>query len=198
MVNGEHRGHFTFSNVYREGLESVAACLRREGLSMHILSGDNDQERSNLESRFGKDVPMLFRQTPQGKLEHIRALQEKGHRVLMVGDGLNDAGALRQSEVGIAVSDNTNLFSPACDAILDGSRVGKLGAMLRFARQGKTITALGFILSILYNCVGMWYATQALLSPMIAAILMPASSISIVLLSTLASNLLARADGLDS
>jgi Cu+-exporting ATPase len=115
----------------------------------------------------------------------------------MLGDGLNDAGALRQSEVGVAVSDNTNLFSPACDAILDGTRVGKMAALLRFARQGKAIVTGSFILSILYNCVGLFFATQGLLSPMIAAILMPASSISIVLFVTLLSNALAKRDGLE-
>jgi Cu+-exporting ATPase len=197
MMNGMLRGYFSVSNDYREGLDRMADELSKDGYAMHILSGDNDQERQNLELHFGKDVPMHFRQSPQDKLDYIRSLQDTKHRVLMLGDGLNDAGALRQSQVGIAVSDNTNLFSPACDAILDGSRVGMTGALIRFARRGKVIVTGSFILSILYNCVGLFFATQGLLSPMIAAILMPASSISIVLFVTLASNGVAKAGGLE-
>jgi Cu+-exporting ATPase len=197
MMDGRVRGFFSVGNDYREGLDRMAGSLKSDAYQIHILSGDNDQERPNLETRFGPEVPILFRQSPQDKLDYIQELQDGGHRVLMLGDGLNDAGALRQSQVGIAVSDNTNLFSPACDAILDGSRVGALGALLRFARRGKAIVTGSFILSILYNCVGLFFATQGLLSPMIAAILMPASSISIVLFVTLASNAVAKGSGLD-
>lgn len=110
----------------------------------------------------------------------------------MLGDGLNDAGALMQSNVGIAVSDNTAQFTPACDAILDGNCVNKLDQFLQFAKAGKKIVTASFILSILYNCVGLSFAVSAHLSPMVAAILMPASSISIVLLVTLLSNIIAR------
>ena len=114
----------------------------------------------------------------------------------MLGDGLNDAGALMQSNVGIAVSDNTSQFSPACDAILDGSNVKVLDKFLSFARSGKNIVTISFILSILYNIVGLSFAVQGILSPMIAAILMPASSISIVLLVTALSSAIARLKGL--
>ena len=116
----------------------------------------------------------------------------------MLGDGLNDAGALQQSDAGIAVSDDTNLFSPACDAILHGSKIGQFGRLLRFARSGKPIVTLSFILSILYNFIGLGFATQGLLSPLVAAILMPASSISIVIFVTLASTFSARMKGLDA
>jgi Cu+-exporting ATPase len=161
-----------------------------------LLSGDHDQERRNLQGIFGPESPMQFQQTPQQKLDYIEALQKQGKKVLMMGDGLNDAGALRQSQVGIAVSDNTNLFTPASDAILDGRETQHFGRMLRFARSGKTIVTFSFILSILYNCVGLGFATQGLLSPLVAAILMPASSISIVVFVTLASNWAARRKGL--
>ena len=114
----------------------------------------------------------------------------------MIGDGLNDAGALMQSNVGVAVSDNTSQFSPACDAILDGSHVHLLDKFLAFARSGKKIVTASFILSILYNIVGLSFAVQGILSPMVAAILMPASSISIVLLVTALSSVSARLKGL--
>jgi Cu+-exporting ATPase len=197
-IDGQLKGNFTVSNAYRNGVREMVAMLRQDGYHLYLLSGDNDLERKNLESIFGTGIPMMFGQSPQDKLEYVKTLQEKGHRVLMMGDGLNDAGALRQSQVGIAVSDNTNLFTPASDAILDGAHTNRFASLLRFARSGKTIVTLSFILSILYNVVGLGFATQAMLSPLVAAILMPASSISIVIFVSLASNWSARRKGLEA
>ena len=170
--------------------------LRNDEYEVLVLSGDNDLEKNNLRGIFGNGSSFYFRKNPQEKLDYIRELQSDGKKVLMLGDGLNDAGALRQSDVGIAVSDADNVFSPASDAILDGEEVKKLGGMLRFARTGKKIVAASFVLSILYNIVGLSFATRGLLSPMIAAILMPASSISIVLFVSLFSRISARLNGL--
>jgi Cu+-exporting ATPase len=111
---------------------------------------------------------------------------------MMVGDGLNDAGALRKSDVGIAVTDQSHLFTPASDAILEGGMMHQLHTILDYAKKGKTIIIIIFALSIIYNFIGMYFATSAILSPMVAAILMPISSISIVGLSSLLSFLYAR------
>jgi Cu+-exporting ATPase len=186
------RGRFLVSNDYRQGLGEMVEGLKKEHYEVHILSGDNDQELDNLRDIFGDDTTILFRQNPQNKLDYIKKLQEQGKKVLMLGDGLNDAGALKQADAGIAVTDSTNLFSPASDGILDGSMVHKLDGLLNLARKSKTIVTASFILSILYNIVGLSFATQALLSPMIAAILMPASSISIVIFVSLYSRIAAR------
>lgn len=192
MINNEVKGKFGFSNHYRDGLETVTKTLKEQGWELYVLSGDNDTERQNLERIFGKESDIYFRQTPQDKLNFIEELQKKGKKVMMMGDGLNDAGALRQSNVGVAVTDNTNQFSPACDAILNGTEVGKLHRFMQFAKSGKRIIAGIFILSIIYNIIGLSYATQALLSPMISAILMPISSISIVICAAIFSNLSAK------
>ena len=119
-----------------------------------------------------------------------------GKNVLMLGDGLNDAGALMQSNIGIAVSDNSAQFSPASDAILDGTKVFLLDKFISYAKAGKNIVLASFILSILYNIVGLSFAVQGILSPIVAAILMPASSISIVLFVSLCSSFVARKKGL--
>ncbi len=197
-MNGRLTGHFTISNDFRPGIEKMAVELHSDGYGTHLISGDNDLEKSNLENIFGHKTPMLFRQDPQQKLEYIEHLQQEGNHVLMLGDGLNDAGALQQSDAGVAVSDNTNLFSPASDAILQGDRIGKFSRLLRFARAGKKIVTVSFIISILYNIIGLSFATQGRLSPLIAAILMPASSISIVIFVTLVSTITARRMGLDT
>jgi len=188
----EVKGRFVINNMYRDGIAEMASQLKAAGYDVHLLSGDNDTERKNLAALFGEDLHVLFRQSPQDKLEYIKKLQLQGKNVMMLGDGLNDAGALRQAQVGIAVTDATNLFSPASDGILDGSQVGQLAQMLRYAKTGKRIVTVSFILSILYNIVGLSFATQAKLSPLIAAILMPASSISIVVLVSIYSRLAAR------
>jgi Cu+-exporting ATPase len=102
----------------------------------------------------------------------------------MIGDGLNDAGALMQSDVGIAISDDTNNFSPACDAVLSGNYFSLLKELINYCQKEKVIIYASFVLSIIYNFVGLFFAVQGELQPVIAAILMPVSSISIVLLTT--------------
>jgi Cu+-exporting ATPase len=196
MINNELAGMFIISNQYRNGITEMIARLINNGYRLFLLSGDNDSEKNNLQHIFGKKARLHFNQSPQQKLDFIKTLQQKGEQVLMIGDGLNDAGALMQSNTGVAVSDNTSHFSPACDAILHGSKVQLLDKFLAFARSGKKIVTASFILSILYNLAGLSFAVQGLLSPMVAAILMPASSISIVVLVTALSSLKARLMGL--
>ena len=196
VMNHVHKGRFTVNNQYRQGIQELAGNLEKEKFDLYVLSGDNDSEKEKLKKIFDKETGLSFNQSPQQKLDYILSLQLQKKNVLMLGDGLNDAGALMQSNVGIAVSDNTSQFSPACDAILDGTNVKLLDKFLSFARSGKNIVTISFILSILYNIVGLSFAVQGILSPLIAAILMPASSISIVLLVTALSSAIARLKGL--
>ena len=197
MLNKVHMGAFTISNEYRPGIKEAITLLQQKKFELHLLSGDNDTEKITLTKLFGKNADVQFNQTPQNKLDTIKKLQEQHKNVLMLGDGLNDAGALMQSDTGIAVSDSTAQFSPACDAIIDGGKVGNIHQFLAFARSGKKIVAASFILSILYNFAGLSFAVQGTLSPIVAAILMPASSISIVLLVTLLSSVSAKRIGLN-
>jgi len=195
-INDAYKGFYKIGNQYRAGIKKLVTQLQDKKFNLHVLSGDNDAEKMNLQDFFGTQSPMRFNVTPQQKLSYIEQLQKSGQKVLMVGDGLNDAGALMQADTGIAVSDDAARFSPACDAIMDGAALNKLHSFISYAKAGKQIVMACFILSILYNVVGVSFAVQGKLSPIVAAILMPASSISIVLLVTLLTSWVAKRKGL--
>lgn len=195
-IEGSVAGVFHIRNAYRKGLPQIIRQLKGR-FSLSVLSGDNDKERVYLQRLFGKEADLLFNRQPEQKLEYIRYLQEQEHkRVLMMGDGLNDAGALRQSTVGIAVSGSSNNFTPASDGILDAACFEQLPQLLTFARDSQRIIRASFVLSVVYNIIGLWYAVQGILSPLVAAILMPASSLSIILLTYGLSEWAAKRNGL--
>jgi Cu+-exporting ATPase len=182
-IENEVLGCFLIKTKYRNELEHLIPALK-EKYNLAVISGDNDSEASKLKSVFGDDVEMKFNQHPQDKLNFIQSLQAKGHKVVMIGDGLNDAGALQQSNAGIAISDDINNFSPGCDAILEGKSFGLLKKLFDYCNKEKEIIYGSFIISILYNIIGLFFAIQGDLSPVIAAILMPVSSASIMIYTT--------------
>ena len=190
-TNDEYKGKFTFYNEYREGLEKIFSDLEPH-FHLSILSGDNAGEKVRLEKILPKGTKFLFNQKPKDKLRYVKSLQERGFKTIMVGDGLNDAGALAQSEVGIAVSENVNVFSPACDGILDASGFDRFYQFIQASSAAVTIIKISIVLSFLYNIVGLYFAVTGQLSPIIAAILMPLSSISIIAFTTLCTNLVGR------
>lgn len=184
------KGRFVFKNTYRDGMSQIFEELGTD-LELGILSGDNDGEKEQLQKVLPAKTKMMFDQKPENKLEYIKSLQEN-HKVLMVGDGLNDAGALAQSDVGLAVSENINVFSPACDGILDASKLRMLPKFITLSKKSIRIIKMSFLLSLCYNIVGLYFAVTGQLQPVIAAILMPLSSISIVVFTTLATNYLGK------
>ncbi|HRE74101.1 MAG TPA: heavy metal translocating P-type ATPase metal-binding domain-containing protein [Flavobacteriales bacterium] len=190
-VNGTPKGKFIIMNEFRPGLEHVINDLKQEN-EIVLVSGDNDSDLERLLPFFGNKAEMHFRYSPFQKLELVKEKQAEQKNVLMIGDGLNDAGALRQSDVGISVSEDINNFSPACDAILDSDRFTMLPSLLKFAKIAVVIILISFGLSFLYNIVGLWFAVQGNLSPLVAAILMPLSSISVILFTTGATALMAK------
>ena len=190
-INTVLKGSFTVKNMYRKNLEEVIDQLKNN-YSLAVISGDNEAERITCEKYFGKNAQLLFNQKPQDKLDYVKALQNVGKKVMMIGDGLNDAGALKQSDAGIVIADDVNNFSPACDVILEGKGFDKLNYFIDYCKKEKTIIVSSFIISILYNIVGLFFAVQGNLQPVIAAILMPVSSISIVLFTTGMSSILAH------
>ena len=191
-IDRMYKGRFTLEQEYRSGAFSMIEKVRTLVGKVHILSGDNRGEEIFLKKSTQEKATLNFNKSPDEKLQYIEQLQAEGKEVIMIGDGLNDAGALQQSDIGLAVADNSNYFTPACDGILDGKSVAKMDKLIQLARSGKKIIAAGFALSILYNVIGISYAAQGALSPMIAAILMPASTISIIVLTAIGTRWAAK------
>ncbi len=180
-VDDSIKAHFLFSSRLRPGIRSLLPSLQQYTLS--LISGDNENSRQQMEQLFPKGADLLYQQTPEDKLEHILQLQSAGKKVLMIGDGLNDAGALQQSNAGIAMVQHSFSFSPAADAIMKATALPELPRYLRFARLCKNLILAGFAYSLLFNIIGIAFAVTARLSPMIAAILMPSSSLGIMLIA---------------
>ncbi|MCD8448195.1 heavy metal translocating P-type ATPase metal-binding domain-containing protein [Tenacibaculum dicentrarchi] len=186
-----YKGKYVFKNAYRNGVKDLFSELNTN-YNLAVVSGDNEGEKKFLEDLLPKNTSFLFNQKPEDKLNYVENLQNKGQSVIMIGDGLNDAGALAQSNVGISLSENINVFSPACDAILDASKFNEIGNYIKASKKAIKIIKYSFILSLCYNLIGLYFATTGQLKPVIAAILMPLSSISIVLFTTIATNLLGK------
>ncbi|RLD33985.1 MAG: heavy metal translocating P-type ATPase [Bacteroidetes bacterium] len=190
-INEDYKGYFQIRNKYRPGLTDVIKKLNNK-YELHLLSGDNDSEMDKLLPLFGNKGYLHFNQSPTNKLNYIKKLRDEGKTILMIGDGLNDAGALMESDVGISIADNIYHFSPACDAILEAGKFNSLPKYLSFPTTSMRIIKISFAISFLYNIFGIYFAVQGYLTPILSAILMPISSVTVVAFVTLSSNWIAK------
>jgi P-type Cu+ transporter len=188
-------GYFHIQSGLRKGADKVVQTLE-PSYGQHILSGDYSHEKDSLSQTLSSEIQFNFNQSPIDKLNYLKHLNDQGKNTLMVGDGLNDAGALQESQVGVAITDRVSHFSPASDAILDAESFSKIPSFLAFAKDSRKIIKASFALSFLYNILGLSLAVQGLLSPVLCAILMPLSSISVVVFTTLATNFVGIRKGL--
>ena len=189
-INNEVYGYFNIKTSIRPNIGSLLTRLGAKNIC--LLSGDNESDKTSMQRLFGAGAKLLFNQTPHDKLNYIAHLQKTGKKVLMIGDGLNDAGALKQSDVGLAITDDSGVFTPACDGILMGENLIILDRYLELARIANIILKTGFLISFFYNAIALAFAVSGHLTPLVAAILMPISSISVVSFSWLAIDIAAK------
>ncbi len=179
-IDGIYKGCFEIKHNLRNNIKEVIGSLHQQfGLS--LLSGDSNNEASRMQKLFGSDISLTFNASPDDKLNYIRSLQRDDVKVMMIGDGLNDAGALKQSDIGIVISDDVNNFSPACDAIIQADVFSKFDQFIGFIKAARKIVYGAFFLAFLYNVIGLAFAITGNLSPVVAAILMPLSSITVII-----------------
>jgi Cu+-exporting ATPase len=194
-INGDVLGYFQIDHTYREGLQHVIESLR-PSFDLYLLSGDNEKEKTTLLPYFREAHHMHFKQSPADKLSFIQRLQANQKNVIMIGDGLNDAGALKAANIGISVTESTSHFSPASDVIMSASMFEKLPAYLSFSKNTLRVIHASFIISLIYNIVGLSFAVQGTLSPLIAAVLMPLSSVTVIAFTTISTTFISRKGGL--
>jgi Cu+-exporting ATPase len=185
-INGQLAGFYLLTSNIRTGLKQELSELSHH-YQLALISGDNNREDNEIFSYLDIE-DRRYNCSPKDKLDFILSLQKSRNKVVMVGDGLNDAGALMQSEVGIAVSDDVNYFVPACDVIINASNLNSLSKLMKYANTSLKIIWIGFTLSFIYNIIGLSFAVTGLLSPIVAAILMPLSSITIVAFTSLSTS----------
>lgn len=191
-IDGIYYGYFAFGNEYRPKIEKLIHVLKSKNYKLSVLSGDNNSEENVLRNLFGKKTELFFNQFPEDKSNYIKYLQSKGKKVMMIGDGLNDAGALIQSDAGLSVSDDINNFSPASDGIIDSSQFVNISSLLQYSKSAIKIIKWSFFISLIYNFIGLSFAVQGTLSPVIAAILMPVSTLSLVFFTIITSSIAGR------
>lgn len=194
-IDNEYLGYFGIKAGLRSGISDLLNRLK-ETLRLFLISGDNEGQRQEFETYFSTKGSLLFNKKPEEKLDFITDLQKEGESVIMVGDGLNDAGALKKSDFGIALADDVSSFAPACDAILEGDSLNKLQSFIQFSQNSMKIIIASFVLSLLYNTVGLGFAITGHLSPLVAAVLMPLSSISVMVFTFFTTRYFAHKGGL--
>ncbi len=180
-IGGVQVGYFDMEAGFRPGLSKLLQSLKKSMQEIWLLSGDHPAEKKVLQDIFSGWTGMVFEQKPEQKMQQIQHLSQLNLRPIMFGDGLNDAAALKVAHVGVAITDDTLTFSPSSDVIVEGKNLVHIPAVLDFCKGTMRTIRISFAVSLIYNCVGLSFALSGTLSPLIAAILMPISSISMML-----------------
>ena len=190
-INDEFFGYYIFKQNYRPNIFEMINKLKSKS-KIFMISGDNNFESDYLNKNMGDEVELKFNMLPDDKYKYINKLKSNDFTTIMIGDGLNDSGALKHADIGISVSNDSSSFTPGSDAIIDGNKLPKFDEFLSFIYSTRKIVIISFIISFLYNIVGVSFAITGTLSPIVAAILMPLSSVSVVLFTTISTILLSK------
>ena len=176
--SGSRRVLLTFADALRPDAVATTAQLRAMGLEPIIASGDRPQALHDI--AFATDMLATGRMTPQAKLAMIERLKRQGHRVLMVGDGLNDGPALAAGHVSLAPSSASDVSQLAADAVFLGDSLAPAAIAVRAARRTLAVVRQNFALAIGYNVLAVPLAIAGMVTPLVAALAMSSSSIIVV------------------
>ncbi|MEO0608312.1 MAG: heavy metal translocating P-type ATPase [Pseudomonadota bacterium] len=182
--------HFQFQDQLQDGASQAIADLSAADLSVEILSGDTEVAVANISEQLGIST-WRAKVSPQGKADRLSELQARGKKVLMVGDGLNDAGALAMAHASLAPGGAMDVSQSASDAVYSGG-LNAIHRVLRVAKRTRTVMLQNFGLAAAYNAIAVPIAVTGHVTPLIAAIAMSASSL-IVTLNALRINHMASA-----
>lgn len=178
--DGRLEARFEVDDAPRDDAATTVTALARDGMAPRILSGDADARVAALGEQVGIDADhRQGRLSPDGKLTALRTLQSAGHRVLMVGDGVNDAAVLAAADVSAAMASGASLAQRQADLVLMGSRLEPLHDALRLARQTQRIVRQNIVWAVAYNALMLPLAAIGIVGPGLAALGMALSSLAV-------------------
>jgi len=180
---GQVLGTIRIADVLRPEAKNAIAAMRQMGLKTILLSGDTQAATASVGRGLGVDeaVGGLL---PEQKAKWVTELRSKGRNVAMVGDGINDAPALVEANVGIAMGSGTDVARESADVILIGSDLSKLVETLRVARRCRSIIMQNFVGTLVVDSVGVGMAAFGFLNPLLAAFIHVTSELAFILNST--------------
>lgn len=171
---------FTLREAERPDARAAIAALRAQALAVHLSSGDGEEAVARFARNLGITTAAA-RQSPEAKLAYVRALQQRGRIVAMVGDGLNDAPVLAGADVSIAVADGAALAQRAADLVMTGSALTRIPAAIALARRTRRVIRQNLAWAVGYNLLALPLAAAGLVTPWIAALGMAVSSLTVTL-----------------
>jgi P-type Cu2+ transporter len=177
---GDEAGLITIGQSMRPDAQATIDALKAKGYQLIILSGDQQSAVEEVARGLGvSDFSAALR--PQDKLDHLRALKQAGHTVLMVGDGINDAPALAGAHASLAPASGADVTQAAADAVFSGRRLHAVVETLALCKKGRAVMRENFAVALLYNLVAVPFAMAGGITPLIAALAMSGSSIIVTL-----------------
>ncbi|MBU3698423.1 MAG: HAD-IC family P-type ATPase [Candidatus Kapabacteria bacterium] len=182
IIDGRAVGRYLMRHTMRPGVEQMVRRLMRRSTNVSVISGDSPASGAVL-SRLFRPEQVQLSATPEEKVQRIHEVQKAGVRVLMVGDGLNDIAAMSAANVSVAVSNGSSRIVPACDVMIDAGRVPVIDRILEYATAQRIVVQIAFWFTMAYNVLGITLAASGQLSPVITAIMMPASSLLVIAIS---------------
>lgn len=179
-IDGRLAGRFVLSDQLREGARAVISGLAAEQMDIRLISGDHQATVDRIAAEIGVSSAQGG-MTPDQKLVYVTELQQRGRRVLMVGDGVNDAPALAAATVSCSLSGSSDIALENADVIITGDDLSRIATAYRISRATMTIIKQNLAWAFVYNIIGIPLAMTGLLTPVYAAVAMTASSLLVSL-----------------